>query len=900
MKMINNQVAVNAGESKEKHTHLQLKVSAAEKRTASEWKAKVCYVVVLCLLFASTAFGQGARFDSVAQKTVQGFLAPIPGATITVCTAAGTGTPCTPVVPTVPITLCTDSTCAVAATNPFTADSNGNFGFWAKPGTYKVSVTAAGVTGYLLTAVLPISTAGSLAFGGPSPWIDITNPAYGATGNGSTDDTVAIQAAVSACPATGGTVFFPGTPNSYVISSKITLNTNCTYLGVGKASLITYKNPLTDSYPKLFCNGGTNVVITGLNLSNAVTPSSLILWGNSEATINGQEGFFCLGCQDLEIYNNIANNLGGAGILVVRGARERIHNNIANGNVHYGIYLLSDDNGTPTDDEIYANTCSNNGSFGNSGFQGRGIVATIAGSTLPVIGAVNTKIIGNTCNGNALYGIEVYRGASHTEIGWNTTTANGLGGIHEYNNTFSNVHHNNSYGNGLPNVPNEAGGTLPGITGYCIRQGGGYYSTISNNDCYGNNSGGGNVGQIVVNGEGDFTGAYGNAVINNQIRNNLGTGQDIFISATANFTQTNVQQFYKITAYDNARNVLAQSAEVNNTPAATSVNLLTWTPILNAASYVVCRGTATNAESIGYIAYGNAFLDEKAAALFTCSPPGSGTTITGVTLTNLTTAADTYNTILANNILVGTTTASSLSYSAFNTIAMGNITTASTTTSIPVTGSLNPTVDGQALGNSSLRWSPDITLAQFFRSGGAIGFPDIIGNGSAAVVIGDSNGTKITAAPTNFIVNSAGTVAQTLTLKKGSGAGNYTNATTSYTVADSTNLCLTLTIPTGWKLNVSASGALGTATAAVLANAALTDNAACSTANAGILVETQVTGTAATVLEPFALNTTIVGDGAQHNIALQFKTSNAADTATLQNSTATLTSTMISALIPSN
>ena len=140
----------------------------------------------------------------------------------------------------------------------------------------------------------------------------------------------------------------------------------------------------------------------------------------------------------------------------------------------------------------------------------------------------------------------------------------------------------------------------------------------------------------------------------------------------------------------------------------------------------------------------------------------------------------------------------------------------------------------------------------------------------------------------------------TLTLKKGSGAGNYTTASTSYVVADSTNLCYTVTIPTGWKLSASVSGSLGTLTGAVLANYALTDNAACTAANAGILVEGTETGTAAGVQEPFALNWIITGDGASHNVALQYKTSNGADSATLLNASATQLPTMVFHLMPSN
>jgi hypothetical protein len=149
-------------------------------------------------------------------------------------------------------------------------------------------------------------------------------------------------------------------------------------------------------------------------------------------------------------------------------------------------------------------------------------------------------------------------------------------------------------------------------------------------------------------------------------------------------------------------------------------------------------------------------------------------------------------------------------------------------------------------------------------------------------------------------VNGTMALQGTLTLKKGSGGGNYTNATTSYAVADSTNLCYTVTIPLGWKLAISASGALGTSTAIVNANAALTDNAACSTANAGILQETQIDAGTIGGTAGFSLSWVITGDGLAHNIALQFKTSNVADTANLLNSSATLTPTMVFQLGSSN
>ncbi len=115
----------------------------------------------LLLLIPGLAYGQGARMDSVAQRSVQGFLAPIPGATITVCTSAGAGTPCSPLA-----TIFLDSGLTQQAPNPFPADANGNFGWWAAPGTYTYSITATGVTGKLFTTVLPITLASNNALTG--------------------------------------------------------------------------------------------------------------------------------------------------------------------------------------------------------------------------------------------------------------------------------------------------------------------------------------------------------------------------------------------------------------------------------------------------------------------------------------------------------------------------------------------------------------------------------------------------------------------------------------------------------------------------------------------------------------------------------------------------------------
>ena len=144
------------------------------------------------------------------------------------------------------------------------------------------------------------------------------------------------------------------------------------------------------------------------------------------------------------------------------------------------------------------------------------------------------------------------------------------------------------------------------------------------------------------------------------------------------------------------------------------------------------------------------------------------------------------------------------------------------------------------------------------------------------------------------IKNTPNTATMGATLKKGSGGGNYVSASTSYVDVDATNLALTITIPTGWKLVVNASGQLTSATAIATVFVSLLDGST--------LVEAQVNPTVAGTAgsEDWALNWVITGDGASHTVKLQYKTSNGADSATILNSSATLVPTMVFTLMPSN
>lgn len=96
-------------------------------------------------------------------------------------------------------------------------------------GTRDFNVLFGGVSTSLQTAIAGVGTL----------FYNVKSPAYGALGDGSTNDTSAIQAALDAASAAGGgTVFFPA--GTYRITATLTVAATVSLLGVGpSASIIT-------------------------------------------------------------------------------------------------------------------------------------------------------------------------------------------------------------------------------------------------------------------------------------------------------------------------------------------------------------------------------------------------------------------------------------------------------------------------------------------------------------------------------------------------------------------------------------------------------------------------------------------------------------------------------------
>jgi hypothetical protein len=93
---------------------------------------------VLLLFCALPAFGQGTRVDVPAQYASGGVVIIIPNAPVTVCTATATGIPCSPTTQ-----VYSDIALHNLITQPFTADAQGNIGFYVPtagaPITYTIN-----------------------------------------------------------------------------------------------------------------------------------------------------------------------------------------------------------------------------------------------------------------------------------------------------------------------------------------------------------------------------------------------------------------------------------------------------------------------------------------------------------------------------------------------------------------------------------------------------------------------------------------------------------------------------------------------------------------------------------------------------------------------------------------
>lgn len=142
-------------------------------------------------------------------------IAPLVGASVQVNLRAGGAA-----------TVYAAETGGTTLTNPLTTDSRGRIEGWLETGSYNLVVSKDGVSYTQPWNTPQAGPAGPTGPGGGTPtgWYDVKSATYGAVGDGTTDDTAAIQAAINAAEPVRGTVYFP--PGTYKISAALDLDSH--------------------------------------------------------------------------------------------------------------------------------------------------------------------------------------------------------------------------------------------------------------------------------------------------------------------------------------------------------------------------------------------------------------------------------------------------------------------------------------------------------------------------------------------------------------------------------------------------------------------------------------------------------------------------------------------------
>jgi parallel beta-helix repeat protein len=231
---------------------------------------------------------------------------------------------------------------------------------------------------------------------------------YGATGDGTTDDSTAILQAIDAAnTAGGGVVYFP--PGTYLCGSDLNRTgiLDIYFLGAGQASILKAANSsgavpirLTDSdrihISSLYFLGLDAQTTQGIRLEDCedcIVENCTFIDGATGIRLVGSEGD---GCKKVRISGNLVKSLTGSGIgigVVGFNRQVSIVNNIVDGAGEEGI---SSDRGSATTKPIYCTITGN--TVSNTGRSGIGIYradkCVVSGNTVDQADAGGTSYAG--------------------------------------------------------------------------------------------------------------------------------------------------------------------------------------------------------------------------------------------------------------------------------------------------------------------------------------------------------------------------------------------------------------------------------------------------------------------------------------------------------------------------
>lgn len=232
---------------------------------------------------------------------------------------------------------------------------------------------------------------------------------FGATGDGTTNDTVAIQSALDSGAAF---VYFP--KGTYAVS-YLTVNNNQKLFGTGIQSIILATNATADAPAGIIsANNKSGIEICDLKLQGINRPQN-----NISTNQDGDRGISFDTCSDINIHDCEVSGFWSFGIVCSGGSNIRINNNYVNNIGNQSCIAVSNQVIQAT---VSNNICQNGKLYG--------VEAENFSS--------NLTIVGNVID-NCVAGIALVRGISHTAVTGNkirncnnTNTISGSSGIGLY------------------------------------------------------------------------------------------------------------------------------------------------------------------------------------------------------------------------------------------------------------------------------------------------------------------------------------------------------------------------------------------------------------------------------------------------------------------------------------
>lgn len=147
---------------------------------------------------------------------------------------------------------------------------------------------------------------------------DVKSSTYGAVGDGTTDDTTAIQNAINAAMTSGGIVYFPA--GTYKVTSTLNIKNSATSK---KSGVWFIGQGMHSTTIKSYCTSNSNPLFRIRGVPNSGVSGTYFWWGGgfrdlyldgSTASATSHDAIECLGWWNAEIQNLYITSFSGNGI----------------------------------------------------------------------------------------------------------------------------------------------------------------------------------------------------------------------------------------------------------------------------------------------------------------------------------------------------------------------------------------------------------------------------------------------------------------------------------------------------------------------------------------------------------------------------------------------------------